>query len=486
VLARVKDTLASRRCSLPSPDTAQPRHGPFFTLLNKEWRDILAGQTIWVLLLLVSLLVGYSYTQAVTLYGEASKPAQQLPEVARSLSPLDGVFVPTFGALYLANTFLLPFIAIRSIASERQTGGHKLLLQLPCWLSTIVTAKVVALLAVWLIATLPCLTVVALWSSSGGHVGWAEVANLFLGHLLYAAVVVGISFVAAAVAESSATAAILTLAATLGFWVLDFAAAGEGGLLKSLSNLSLTTLLRGFEQGVFSSITMFGALIASAVLIIIAGILIDLRVTLAHKLLTSALAAVFAAGLAAGVAIRPLNVDTTEDGRNSFPPADAATLAGLDKPLHVLVRLAPEDPRYIDFERKVLSKLRRSVRDFAVTLQSDTRSGLFENSDTYGVMVYRYDGKQAESRSTGEGEVLPLIYGLAGIERKAVADRDPYPGYPLQARTDLAQVWFYGLLPLLILAAWVLAHRQATAWPPRTSQAIRSRIRTRRPFHGGM
>ena len=60
------------------------------------------------------------------------------------------------------------------------------------------------------------------------------------------------------------------------------------------------------------------------------------------------------------------------------------------------------------------------------------------------MVLYRYDGKQAESRSTGEGEVLPLIYGLAGIERKAVPDRDPYPGYPLQARTDLAQVWFYG------------------------------------------
>src|SRR5262245_21090005 len=280
-------------------------------------------------------------------------------------------------------------------------------------------------------------------------------------------------------------AAILTLAATLGFWVLDFAAAGEGGLLKSLSNLSLTTLLRGFEQGVFSSTATLGALIASALLISIARIWLDLRIPTARKLVTSALATVLAMGLAAGVTIRPLSIDTTEDARNSFSPADAATLAALDKPLHVLVRLAPEDPRYIDFERKVISKLRRSVRHMVVTPQSETRSGLFENSDNYGVMVYRYDGKQAESRSTGEGEVLPLIYGLAGIERKPVPDRDPYPGYPLQARTDLAQVWFYGLLPLLILAASVLAHRHATAWPPRTSQAIRSRVRARRPFEGG-
>jgi hypothetical protein len=151
----------------------------------------------------------------------------------------------------------------------------------------------------------------------------------------------------------------------------------------------------------------------------------------------------------------------------------------------VVVRLAPEDPRYIDFERKVLSKFRRSVRHIVVTPQSETRSGLFENSDSYGVVLYRYDGKQAESRSTGEDEVLPLIYGLAGIERKVLPERDPYPGYPLQARADLAQVWFYGLLPLLIVAGWALARRQATVWPSPSSQAIRSRIRTRRPFHGG-
>jgi len=94
---------------LPSPEI-RPRGGPLFVLVPKEWRDTLAGHTIWVLLLLLSALVGYSYTQAVSLYGEASKSAQQLPEVARSLSPLDGVFVPTFGALYLANTFLFPFI----------------------------------------------------------------------------------------------------------------------------------------------------------------------------------------------------------------------------------------------------------------------------------------------------------------------------------------------------------------------------------------
>jgi hypothetical protein len=102
-------------------------------------------------------------------------------------------------------------------------------LQLPCSLSTVVSAKLLVLAAVWLGMALPCLSAVALWAWSGGHVGFAELVNLLAGHLLYGAVVAGMALLAAALAESSATAAILTLAATMAFWVLDFAAAGEGG-----------------------------------------------------------------------------------------------------------------------------------------------------------------------------------------------------------------------------------------------------------------
>jgi len=349
-------------------------------LVPKEWRDILAGHTLWALFLLLSALVGYSYTQAISLYGEASKLAQQLPEVARSLSPLDGVFVPTFGALYLANTFLFPFVAIRTVAREKQTGSLKLLLQLPCSLTTVVTAKLFVLLAVWLIAAVSCLSAVALWSLSGGHVGWAEVANLLLGHLLYAAVVVGIALLAAALAESSATAAILTLAATLAFWVLDFAAAGEGGLLKNLSNLSLTTLLRGFEQGVFSSTAALGALIASALLISLAGIWVDLRITLARKLVTSSLAVVLAVGLAAGAAIRPVYVDTTQDARLPMrQPSQASTSpcrcwSGLHPRIPVTSTLSARSCPSCDARFAISSLLRNPKPDLAF-LRTQTATG---------------------------------------------------------------------------------------------------------------
>ena len=319
------------RCSLPSPDD---RFIPAFAILvGKEWHDVLVGHAFWVLLLLLSPLVGYSYVQAVGLYAEASRSAVQLPEVARNLSPLDGIFVPTFGALYLANTFLLPFVVIRAIGSEKQTGSLKLLLQLPCSLSTVLAAKLVILAAAWVLIATPCLSAVALWALAGGHVGIGELTNLVLGHFLYGVVVTGIALIAAAITESAATAAILALAATLGFWVLDFAAAGEGGLLKTASSLSLTTLLRNFEQGIFSTTAVFTSLAAMAALTIGAGVWLDLKIGLARKLTVTILTLVVAGALAASVAWYPVYRDAAENQRNSFPLADAETLKRLDKKL---------------------------------------------------------------------------------------------------------------------------------------------------------
>ena len=49
--------------------------------------------------------------------------------------------------------------------------------------------------------------------------------------------------------------------------------------------------------------------------------------------------------------------DVSENRRNSFPAADEAALRAIDKPLSVTVYLAAEDPRLVDLERGVLSKL---------------------------------------------------------------------------------------------------------------------------------
>ncbi|WOH48697.1 hypothetical protein [Bradyrhizobium sp. sBnM-33] len=86
---------------------------PLWPLLAKELREITNGRALWTILLLLCLLVGYSFFQAVSLYGEASTAALQSPVLANSLSPLDGILVPTLGSFYVAVTLLFPFVSVQ-------------------------------------------------------------------------------------------------------------------------------------------------------------------------------------------------------------------------------------------------------------------------------------------------------------------------------------------------------------------------------------
>ena len=116
-------------------------------LFLKEGRELFASRSYWLLLLLIGPLVGQAFLSAVALYAEASGNGIGPAALAQGLTPLDGILVPTFGAYDLAATFFLPFVAIRLIASEKQSGALKLLLQLPGSLSTKVAIKGVVLMA---------------------------------------------------------------------------------------------------------------------------------------------------------------------------------------------------------------------------------------------------------------------------------------------------------------------------------------------------
>ena len=104
-----------------SPKTYGWQAAPLWPLLAKELREITSGRALWTMLLLLCPLVGYSFFQAVSLYGEASTAALQSPVLANSLSPLDGILVPTLGSFYVAVTLLFPFVAIRALGQEKET-----------------------------------------------------------------------------------------------------------------------------------------------------------------------------------------------------------------------------------------------------------------------------------------------------------------------------------------------------------------------------
>jgi ABC-type transport system involved in multi-copper enzyme maturation permease subunit len=410
------------------------------------------------MLLLVCPLVGYSFVQAVSLYSEASAATSQSPAAATTLSPLDGILVPTFGAFYVAVTLLFPFVAIRVLGHEKETGSLRLLVQLPYRSSTLVLAKLAAVLAAWALISIPAISALAMWLLLGGHLAPSETLNLLFGHLLYGLLVGVIALFAATISESSATAAIIALAATIGSWVLDFTLAGRSGLSAWLAQLSLTQTLRTFEQGLLSVGLLLGMSSVICGLAALSSVWLPPGTPVRTKLVRSVsclLATIVAVGIATQVR---KSVDVAEDRRNSFSPADQRLLATLRLPLAVTINLVPEDPRYIDLRRNVLGKLERAMPNVSVVVAGG-RQDLAGQSDAYGQIEYVYGGRSDVSRSTSPREILPLVYALAGTKQPTPMPGAEYPGYPLVANADATLLWFFGALPLLIAFAWWRSRR---------------------------
>jgi ABC-2 type transport system permease protein len=443
----------------PDPGTS-PNSKRFFQLISKEWRELFASRSYWLLLLMIGPLVGHGFITAVSLYAEASGSGGGPAALAQGLTPLDGILAPTFGAYDLAATFLLPFVAIRMIAAEKQSGGLKLLLQLPGSLATKVGAKALVLLGGWFVTLLPGLLAIGLWKFYGGHLYLPETLNLLLGHVLRAMLSVGIGVAAAALAENAASAAIVTLGFTVGTWALDFIAAGRGGFLQQLGAYTPTATLRFFEHGLLRLNIVVAMVAISVAGFTLAGIWLHTGRTWRFRLLAMiALAAVLSFVMVGANATRA-SWDASENRRNSFSRADEAVLRQIQQPLKITVVLSPEDPRLADYEQNVLRKLRRVLPRLEVNYSATGRTGLFEKpEDHYGEIWYEMNGQRVMERSTIEEVVLEQIYKLAGVNPPVRSDENVFSGYPLSVSARGASLIFYGLWPLMTIAAWWVRNR---------------------------
>jgi hypothetical protein len=82
----------------------------------------------------------------------------------------------------VAVTLLFPFVAIRVLGREKETGALRMLIQLPYRPSTLIIAKVAAIAAAWWLASIPALCSLVMWKASSGHLCGLETSNLLFGN----------------------------------------------------------------------------------------------------------------------------------------------------------------------------------------------------------------------------------------------------------------------------------------------------------------
>lgn len=437
-----------------------PSHSAWNWLLRKEWRELMASRSWWVMLVLIGPLVGVSFISAVRSYAEASGQGGTAAGLADALFPLDGVVAPTFSAYEIAASFLLPFVAIRAVAGDRASGALKLELQQGMTPLSMIGAKVLVLGAGWLLAAIPIVLAGMLWASYGGSLYAPELGSLALGHLLNAGLVIALAAAAASLSENPSTAAILVLAFTVGTWVLGFVAAFQGGIWEQIASYTPSEMLQAFRRGLVRLDLILTAVVLIAAALILASVWMRLGVTVSRRVMESIAIVCFAGVLAFGVSFAKPSWDVSENERNSFAESEATVLSKITAPLKIEAHLAPEDPRRFDLERQTLSKLRRTMPNVTVEYLSSTSTGLFEQaSEHYGEIWYDLGGKRVVGRTTTTDGVLDAIYELAGIQPPQEGE-EGHRGHPLAVQPIGAMPLFYVVWPLAVLGLGLLFHRR--------------------------
>jgi len=434
---------------------------PIVWLLVKEWRELLVSRSWWVLLIAMGPLVGVSFISSVRTYAEVSGLHGTAAGVGEALSPLIGVWAPTFSACELAAVFLLPFVAIRLVSGDHQSGALKLEMQQALPAFSRVAVKGVVALAGWLIAMAPPLSSILLWKSYGGIVYAPEMASLVGGHVLNAALTIGLGAAAASIAENPSTAAILTLSFTIGTWIMNFFGAIQGGWWERAAGYTPAAMVAEFQHGLVRLDTVLIGAVLVMTGLAIAAIWMRLGVRVSRRGMESVAVCVLSAGaILVCTLIRP-SWDLSESRGNSFARTDERALRSIPAPLRIEVHLAPEDPRRIDLEHRALSKLRRIMPKLRVDYISSTSIGLFEQTSAgYGEIRYFLGGKSTMSRATTAEGVLESIYSLTGVIPPNESDGDIFRGHPLAVQPAGAAAVFYGVWPAIVLLSGVLVRRR--------------------------
>jgi hypothetical protein len=440
---------------LPSPRSR------FVWLLDKEGRELVVSRAWWVLLLAMGPLVGVSFISAVRTYAEVSGLNGTAAGVGEALSPLVGVWAPAFSACELAAVFLLPFVAIRLVAGDRQSGALKLELQQGMSPFARIAAKALVLLAGWAVAMLPALAAILLWKSYGGSLYAPEIATLTFGHLLNAGLTIGLAAAMSALTEHPSTAAILTLGVTVGTWIVNFFGAVQGGWWERASAYTPAAMVAEFQHGLLRLDTTLVAVVLTAAGLGFAAVWMRLGIEVRRRVYESGAVLLLAAASIFACTFVRASWDTSESRGNSFPEADEQALERIHTPLRIEVHLAPEDPRRTDLEQHALSKLRRIMPNLEVRYISTTSIGLFEQTSAgYGEIWYEMGGRKIMSRVTTAEGVLESIYSVAGVTPPVENDDTAFRGHPLAAPPRGAGTIFYGIWPGLILVCGILARRR--------------------------
>jgi len=418
----------------------------FSVLLKKEILQTFRNPATLLFFVFSSLLFGSSFVASLSLYSTASVKALTDSIYARGFEPVLGIFLPSFGGLFLVFSIILPFAVIPALSLEKKHNTLTVLFQLGYSPFKIVSSKFLSSFFVVAVSLFIPLSGAAIFYLLGGHIPFKEFFLLFFGYFLYSLTVVAISLFAGAIFNSVSSSSVVALVLILYSWIVDFlSGVSNSAVLNFLSSFTLTSLLKDFESGILNLRSVF-----IFVLIIFFFLFLTFVVLSPEKRLRKVF--VFALMLFP-VCFFVFNfskrIDFTESLRNSFPPQIAEKIRKIQN-LSIKIYLNKEDSRFYDYKKEFLDRVILVNPDIKVEFAKGKQ--LEEN---YGIFVYCV-GKGKEKKcektySNSPEEAFIILSKLSGMSVPIDFSGD-FPGYPLTVKKTVLgnlKIFYYAFFPIL-------------------------------------
>lgn len=207
------------------------------TIALKEFRGLFRTPLAWIILALLQFIFAYLYLSGIDAY-LAIQP--QLAQLANPPGITETIVLPLFGSAAVILLMAVPLFSMRLISEERRNRTIGLLLSAPVSMTEIVLGKFLGLmLLLALLIALPAVMALALYA--GGTLDLGLLLTNILGLLLLTASFAALGLFISSLTAQPLLAAMGSLGALLGLWVINLPGGDSDSILHYLS------LLKHFE-----------------------------------------------------------------------------------------------------------------------------------------------------------------------------------------------------------------------------------------------
>lgn len=215
-------------------------------IYKKEMRQYAASPVGAVFLAAYAALIGYLFTVG-------------------NLLAQNGEISTLFSQIMSVLMFLVPILTMRLLAEERKMRTDQLMLTAPVTIGQIILGKFLAAMTMFALGSLPVLLAAAvLWA--WGVPPSLQTLGCVAALLLAGAALISMGLLASALTENQIVAAIVSYAAMIGGWMLDYVRPyiGSEGVSQAVSYLCMRAHAAQLASGIFSlsTLTFFVSLTA--------------------------------------------------------------------------------------------------------------------------------------------------------------------------------------------------------------------------------